>query len=1215
MPNVTPAGGGNIETASLAAALGEQDLLLVGALPLERHPPTPGTTRAALSGPAEISVDLEVDANEGAVALLEQDGLYQWNFEAEETSPLPASAKRGATPAQRSVRFRFPLNAAQSGTTRQRGLFTDWVVGQAQVLVFKFAGRFLLGQGVAFLERKVHSGLVHMTGDDLSSWTEIADFSQLALPSDRRARILLFIHGTFSSVRGGFAGLSATAWGRTFLQAARANYDAVVGFDHPTLSVDPLVNANALLKSLEARSWTQPVSIDAISHSRGGITLRSLTEYLLPATSLPVQVERAVFVAATNGGTELAEPKNWRTLIDVYTNLAAGTCRAIAAFPQAAPLALLFSELFKGVGVLAKVLVSEAITDKAVPGLAAMEPTGPFIRELNRTQPGQPSAQNSRYYAVTSNFQAKLALEKPSELPRKLLLALADGGIDQLMGVANDLVVHTASMTEIDPGAGAFIKDTLAFGENSVVYHTNYFLQPEVTKALTRWLQLASVEQADPERVRGVIRVGSAPDELPVHLDDDVLVLRADQSAKASREEIALRKPNYVVVERDFQQQQLRYAFRSDEALAKLDTAADVPLLDALNLHEWQASTQSEGHIKRVRSAGPQVQVQAGAPTATRNVVLDAGSVVAVEELKVPAYPITELVQESEYLSSADPTQRAAAKPLLPKFSAPAPMLLRGAPISEPAMLSAPASLARPVGAAAPAPGASAPEVPTTVRCNFLAEMDDEVQLQQTVSVDVTVAREALESARRRSALGSAEVSTTRKLIVELIAKKNFSVSGESRVELAVPELGASAQCVFDVLATDLGEGELVVRIRQGSLPLVQLSLKTNVVAQRPNASKRHAEDASIVEQELGPEPAHQLTIMEIERGGQHFYHFTLDSAALAIKDMYESKSLIGSREDYVKGIYADLEARYISSHSDREQFQRELREVGGDLWDQLIPVELQQTLWKFRDQITSIQVYSEEPFIPWELVHMKEPGQGLPKETRFMGQLGLVRWLHNVGWPSTQLRARKDRCFCVVPRYPHPDYKLPGAEAEADYLITKLRAKEVEPHAGPVRKLLETAGGFDFLHFSCHGAADSADVSRAELLLEGRVDGTNYVCEPLRVTAIEQLSSLVGPDGVRPIVTLNACQLGRAGYKLTSTGGFSRAFLRKGAGMFVAAMWSVGDETARTFIETLYERLIAGDELSQASVVAREAARAAGDSTWIAYTVYGNPHATLALV
>jgi len=85
-----------------------------------------------------------------------------------------------------------------------------------------------------------------------------------------------------------------------------------------------------------------------------------------------------------------------------------------------------------------------------------------------------------------------------------------------------------------------------------------------------------------------------------------------------------------------------------------------------------------------------------------------------------------------------------------------------------------------------------------------------------------------------------------------------------------------------------------------------------------------------------------------------------------------------------------------------------------------------------------------------------------------------------------------------------------------------------------------------------------------------------------------------------------------RAGYKLTGIGGFSQAFLRKGAGAFVGTLWSVSDAPARTFTETFYRRLLAGDTVAEAAIKARAAARKDGDSTWLAYVVYAHPHATL---
>ena len=92
----------------------------------------------------------------------------------------------------------------------------------------------------------------------------------------------------------------------------------------------------------------------------------------------------------------------------------------------------------------------------------------------------------------------------------------------------------------------------------------------------------------------------------------------------------------------------------------------------------------------------------------------------------------------------------------------------------------------------------------------------------------------------------------------------------------------------------------------------------------------------------------------------------------------------------------------------------------------------------------------------------------------------------------------------------------------------------------------------------------------------------------------------------------LSRIVVGRAGWGLTSIGGFAEAFLRAGAGAFVGTLWAVCDRPARTFGEAFYGALLGGRTLAEATRAGRDGARAAGEATWLAYVVYGHPHATL---
>ena len=844
---------------------------------------------------------------------------------------------------------------------------------------------------------------------------------------------------------------------------------------------------------------------------------------------------------------------------------------------------MLTREIVQGVGAFAKYLATEAITQGGIPGLAAMDPDGKFVRDLNKTQPGQMTAAQSQFYAVLSQFSATLAAQSPKEIPRQLFLALTNGFIDRLMREVNDLVVNKSSMTVIDPAAGSFIKDQLDFGANAITYHTNYFLQPQTVNALTRWLKLQPPEIATPARRRNFTPTGAANlPEIPARVDTDVLVLHANDLAGDAAAAVQTAQPSYVVIERPHAGETLRYAYPAEhiEQFAHAEFK-DVPIARAFSLHEWQASPTAGVHSL------PDFIPQSDEATARRVVTMDRERVIGVVPETVRPLTVDELVAQA--LQATAPTtvrEEIVRKRSLPSFDA------------------APAAAA---AAVRPQPNES------KVTCHFLAEMDAEVELRKMASVAVTISREEIVAAAGMVSAGAgAQADPNRKLIVQLIAKTNFDAVGETRAEIDLPAPNQPASLYFDVEASNEGEGEIWIVIRQGQVPLVNLILRPRIVAQKTGSVRRIDAPASTTEAPALAAPLHQLRIFERRKGDEISYQFIFDSPALNLNSMYDSPPIPGDRNAYVDQLYKEIENRWVGNGEDAAAFNEDLRAFGGDMWDQLFPPELQTQLWQHRDQIESIMVFSEEPFIPWELVHMKEPGQRLGSEPLFLAQKGLVRWLHNFGWPPQSLSIRAGRTRYIIPDYPHPDYQLPETKKEAAFLKKNFGATAVTPQLNDVRTLLHEGGAFDLLHFAGHGVAEHANIANAQLMLEGRVDNGNYVPAYLSATTVEQFAKLDDATGNRPIVIINACQAGRAGYKLSGMGGFARGFLAGKAGVFVGALWSVGDQPARTFTEQFYDRLLAGDQLAAAVVAAREKARVAGEATWLAYVIYGHPHAKL---
>ena len=449
---------------------------------------------AAVSGRLRLEFDL--DDGQAAVVLVEQGGCYSWHLPDPAGQPrtrrLPGAAYPSAFDIDLVAAQGTATGAAQRlavGEVRTRGRLGELLSGAVRAVVLRFPAPPPLSAAISLLERHVEPGLIHITNPDPRTWRRLERLADVGLPADRPARVLLLVHGTFSTTVSAFVALGLVGAGPQFLRNALAEYDAVIGFDHPTLSVDPLANATDLLRRVSG--VTSGVTFDVITHSRGGLTTRSFVEFVLPGSGWPGSVDRVVFVAAPNGGTHLADPARWNDLVDLTTNLVMVTASSLARLPVAPPAAGLVDGVIGGVatglGALVKLLGNPLLDERAVPGLAAMRPDGPFVTTLNRTQPGQPGP-GTAWFVAKSNFHVSDDGRLPADFPREFALRLAEGFVDDIFRGPNDLVVDAASMGAIDASVGGFVRDTFDFGANDVVHHLNYFHQPDLVAAMADWL-------------------------------------------------------------------------------------------------------------------------------------------------------------------------------------------------------------------------------------------------------------------------------------------------------------------------------------------------------------------------------------------------------------------------------------------------------------------------------------------------------------------------------------------------------------------------------------------------------------------------------------------------------------------------------------------------------------------------------------------------------
>lgn len=146
-------------------------------------------------------------------------------------------------------------------------------------------------------------------------------------------------------------------------------------------------------------------------------------------------------------------------------------------------------------------------------------------------------------------------------------------------------------------------------------------------------------------------------------------------------------------------------------------------------------------------------------------------------------------------------------------------------------------------------------------------------------------------------------------------------------------------------------------------------------------------------------------------------------------------------------------------------------------------------------------------------------------------------------------------------------------------------------------------------LHISCHAESLHQSIERASLIIGDETPSGSNQSRLVEVDTIT-VEAEARLKQRRPLVFLNACETGRIGAVLTAWGGWPNVFLRAGAGVFVGSAWAVRDRPAAIFSTAFYNALLDGKILADAASAARASAKALGDTSWLAFKVYGHPRA-----
>ena len=438
--------------------LGAGPFILTERLAAEPEPKAPSRSPASV-----LRIQIEPAAGEACVVVMRHasDAL---TFHTSAVPPRGHGATE-RTVAARKLRFSLPLPARQESHARRgavRKIVRVFVLRTLAPLADRGLPRLAAHwEAARFSDGNLEPGWLKVTARGLASGVlETAELTRVPAPP---ARSLLLLHGILSDAGKAFGDLAETrgASGQSLFPRLQKLYgDRIFAFNHRTLSQTPEENARELLAALPDR----PLLFDVLTHSRGGIVLRTLVERraVLGPEAARFQLGRAVTVATPNGGSPLASPDQWKQLVGWVANL-------IDLFPKN-PFSL-------GLGFVVEALVWMARRALGtLPGIAALAPGSETLAALQAS-----NASLDSYAALVASF-------KPGS---SLMARMRDAGVHRFFGSANDLVVPTEGGWQLGATSGGGASRAIAAGaigcfgpdgnltaSADAVHHVNFFAAP-----------------------------------------------------------------------------------------------------------------------------------------------------------------------------------------------------------------------------------------------------------------------------------------------------------------------------------------------------------------------------------------------------------------------------------------------------------------------------------------------------------------------------------------------------------------------------------------------------------------------------------------------------------------------------------------------------------------------------------------------------------------
>jgi hypothetical protein len=708
-------------------------------------------------------------------------------------------------------------------------------------------------------------------------------------------------------------------------------------------------------------------------------------------------------------------------------------------------------------------------------------------------------------------------------------------------------------------------------------------------------------------------------------VDRNVVVLLSTATARLALQKVQAAKPSFVIVQGSGDRY---FSFPAQAWRAKVEAArADADLAHVLALDQAAPDTTQ---VITVASTPDEIAASlAGVDQPERGTitVIEDGRPIGVLTLAA----LRQLLPTAGRRARRAPpriengARRSLVRPPAPPSEPPPPRrrVTRGIPFPAPAASAPPPSTellaeavppdiaaealleaAPPEIGAAALPGAAAPQT-RTLQPKAEADFPPEVVAGEECALLVMVST-AAEAAG--VALGEITVpSTVTELPMQVyVQAPGFTFAGPNMQELNVPVDGQEACVDFTLRALPINSPEtkvdIRVRFKYGGKFIGQVTRQTVVKQNAAVAAKTTAAPPKASSLTLTVDSPPPDILIEVNRDPASSSKFAiyLHSNVAGRKYWQKPGGVLQLGDNQTAATYTEALFAAIQQ-LDPETAEIDLAGIGNTLWNKL-PAEFQAEYWALlhdNPSVRAIQIISDEAYIPWELLKPVRVDAGKRVDAHFWGEaFAIGRWDPARTLPQPLVIQRSN---VVVPDYPDPSMKLKYAQKEISVLQDHCDAQPVQGLRGEIVKLLG-AGGWQLIHFACHGQYNGQNPDLSELLMEDK---------PLSAATIAAAAGGITAD--RPFVFLNACEVGQQGLALTHLGGWAEVFCSSGFSGFVGPLWEVDDEVAYEASDHFYRALKSGATLGEALQSVRQQWKTATgelrfNPTWLAYSLHCDP-------